>query len=312
MQKARTSVILGAVAVSISAMLWGFDGIVLTPRLYNLDVPFVVFMLHAIPFILMNLFLFKQYRYLSRFTASDYTVLLLIAVFGGAVGTISIVKALFILNFQKLTIVVLLQKLQPVFAIALAALFLKERLAKYYILWATLAILAGYFLTFGFNTPNFETGANTVYAALYSLLAAFSFGSSTVLSKKILLRHSFYTATFYRYGFTAVIMLVVILILNQTSNFINITSTNWIIFLVIAFTTGSGAIFLYYFGLTKVRAIIATICELFFPLSAIIFDYVFNDQKLSWVQWIAAFVMIYAIVNLNISNRKHRIKQSTK
>ena len=306
MNKIKSSVILGAIAVSISAILWGFDGIVLTPRLSNLDVSFVVFMLHLIPFTLMNLFLFRQYKYLNRFTINDFYILFLIAIFGGALGTISIVKALFLLEFKKLTIVVLLQKLQPVFAIALAAIFLKERLAKYYILLAGIAIIAGYFLTFGINSPNLDTGANTIYAALFALLAAFSFGSSTVLSKKILNTQHFYTATFYRYGFTTLIMFVVVLFSSKLPEFGKLTSLNIWIFILIGFTTGSGAIFLYYYGLNKIRAIIATICELFFPLSAIIFDYLFNHQKLSWVQWIAAGLMIYAIINLNISNRKHK------
>lgn len=306
LDKSKSSVIIGAIAVSISAILWGFDGIVLTPRLYNLDVSFVVFMLHLIPFVLMNIFLFRQYRFLKSFNSSDYYILFLIAVFGGALGTLSIVKALFLLNFQKLTIVVLLQKLQPVFAIALAAIFLKEKLARYYLIWAGIAIIAGYFLTFGHKIPNLDTGANTVYAALYALLAAFSFGSSTVLSKKILNKHSFHTATFYRYGFTTLIMFAIVIFTSKLNNFGNITSLNWIIFIIIGLTTGSGAIFLYYFGLKRIRAIIATICELFFPISAIIFDYIFNNQRLSWLQWLAAGVMIYSIINLNISNKKQK------
>ncbi|MDZ7741177.1 MAG: DMT family transporter [Bacteroidota bacterium] len=298
---------MGGVAVSISAILWGFDGVVLTPRLYNLNIGFVVFMLHALPFLLMNFFLFRQYRHLRSFSGNDLLIFILIALFGGAIGTMSIVKALFLVNFEKLTIVVLLQKLQPVFAIALAAIFLKEKMGKNYILWAALAILAGYFLTFGTRLPSLDSRSNTVYASLFALLAAFSFGSSTVLSKKILDRYSFHTATFYRYGFTAVIMTFFVLISAKFSEFSKMTFDNWLIFAIIAVTTGSGAIFLYYFGLKKVRAIIATICELFFPLSAIIFDYVFNDQQLSMVQWISAAVMIFAIVNLNISNRKRQL-----
>ncbi len=308
MDKTRSSVILGAIAVSISAILWGFDGIVLTPRLYNLDVGFVVFLLHVIPFVLMNAFLYRQYKYIKIFSKWDYVILILIALLGGTIGTLSIVKALFLVNFQELTIVVLLQKLQPVFAIALAAIFLKEKLGKNYLVWASLAIVAGYFLTFGQKSPNLDTGANTVYAALYALLAAFSFGSSTVLSKKILHKYSFHTATFYRYGFTTLIMLVVIAVAGYFNQFRQVTQTNWIIFIIIAVTTGSGAIFLYYYGLKKVRAIIATICELFFPLSAIILDYIFNDQKLTIIQWISAAIMIYAIINLNIYNRK-RVKK---
>lgn len=304
MLKEKKNIILGAVAVSISAIFWGFDGIVLTPSLYNLDVGYVVFMLHAIPFVIMNLFLFREYKYLKAFSPSDYFFIGLIALFGGAIGTMAIVRALFLVNFQHLTIVVLLQKLQPIFGIALAAIILKEKLGKYYIIWASIAIVGAYFLTFGFQMPNLETGANTVYAAIFALLASFSFGSSTVFSKKILNNYSYKTATFYRYGFTTAFMLIFVLITGKITQLSETTQLNWIIFFVIAITTGSGAIFLYYFGLTRVKAIIATICELFFPVSAIIFDYIFNDAKLSLVQWISAGVMIFAIVNLNRERAK--------
>jgi len=312
MLKEKKNIILGAVAVSISAIFWGFDGIVLTPRLYNLDVGYVVFMLHAIPFVIMNLFLFREYRYLKTFSTNDFFFISLIALFGGAIGTMAIVRALFLVNFQHLTIVVLLQKLQPIFGIALAAIILKEKLGKYYIIWASIAIVGGYFLTFGFHMPNLETGANTVYAAIFALLASFSFGSSTVFSKKILNNYSFKTATFYRYGFTTAIMLVFVLITGKITQVSETTQLNWIIFFVIAITTGSGAIFLYYFGLTRVKAIIATICELFFPVSAIIFDYIFNDAKLSLVQWISAGVMIFAIINLNRERAKKLERLSKK
>jgi len=81
---------------------------------------------------------------------------------------------------------------------------------------------------------------------------------------------------------------------------------HFILFMIIGLTTGSGAIFLYYYGLNKVKAIIATICELFFPISAIIFDFIFNDVNLSAVQWIAAIFMIFSIINLNLGNIKKR------
>lgn len=54
----------------------------------------------------------------------------LVALFGGSLGTLSIVKALFLVNFHHLTVVTLLQKLQPVFAIILARIILKEREGK--------------------------------------------------------------------------------------------------------------------------------------------------------------------------------------
>ena len=180
----RKSKIIGAITVSIASIMWGFDGVVLTPRLYNLEVSYVVFVLHLIPFLLMNVFLFKTYKHLKTFSSQDYAIFFLVALFGGAIGTMSIVKALFLVNFKQLTVVVLLQKLQPVFAISLAAIVLKEKLRKRFLIWASLAIIASYFLVFGLNLPDFNTEKNTIYAALFALLAAFAFGTSTVLSKK--------------------------------------------------------------------------------------------------------------------------------
>ncbi len=299
----KSSLIAGATAICISAMLWGLDGIVLTPQLYNLDLGLVVFVLHALPFVIMNLFLYKEYRLLKGFTPKDLIYIFLVALMGGAVGTMAIVKALFLVEFRDLTIVVLLQKLQPVFAIFLAAVLLRERMKKNYMLWASLAIIAGYFLTFGLKLPDFSAGSKTPLAAAYSLLAAFSFGSATVLSKGVLHRISFQAATFFRYGFTSIIMLIFVLIAGSLSSFSTITNHNWIIFLVITFTTGSGAIFLYYYGLRKVKAMVATICELCFPLSAILFDYFFHGKVLTPIQWISAAVMLIAIVRLSLGGK---------
>lgn len=295
----RNAIITGAVAISFAAIMWGLDGVVLTPRLYNLDVSFVVFVLHVIPFLLMQPFLYKEYRNLRIFSNKDLIVIALIALFGGAIGTISIVKALFLINFKELSVVVLLQKLQPVFAIILAAIILKEKINKYFILWSSIALIGGYFMTFGISAPDFRTGSKTAISALYALLAAFSFGSSTVFSKMILMKYSFKTATFYRYGFTALIMMIFIFMSGKSFQFSEVTPNNWLIFFIIALTTGSGAILLYYYGLNHVRASLAVMCELFFPISTIIFDYIFNDSRLSAIQWISAGIMVFAIVNLN-------------
>lgn len=299
MERNNKELIKGTAAIGFSAILWGFDGVVLTPRLHGLDVGYVVFMLHFIPFVLMNIFMFNEYKQLKNFLRQDYITFSLIAVFGGAVGTMAIVKALFLVNFQDLSVVVLLQKLQPIFAISLAALLLKEKIKKNFILWASLAIFASYFLTFGFSLPNMNSDRHTVYAALLAVLAAFSFGSSTVFSKKVLMNFNFKTATFFRYGFTAAIMLVYVLVFGKYTEITHTSDMHWFLFVLIGLTTGSGAIFIYYFGLRRVRAMEATISELLFPISAIFFDYVVNGSIMSPIQLISAAVMIFAIIKLN-------------
>jgi drug/metabolite transporter (DMT)-like permease len=209
------------------------------------------------------------------------------------------VKSLFLVNFNHLSAIVLLQKLQPVFAITLAAIFLKERMRSSFALWTALAIGAGYFLTFGWNLPHIDGGQNMVYAALFALLAAFSFGASTVFSKYSLNSFSFSSATFFRYGFTTVIMLIYMIFTWKWVQFQFVTPQNWLIILLICATTGSGAIFLYYYGLRKINAMTSTIVELFFPISAIVFDYLFNGNKLSPIQWTAATLMLFCIFMLN-------------
>jgi drug/metabolite transporter (DMT)-like permease len=299
MKLIKNQVIAGSIAISISAILWGFDGVVLTPRLYNLHVGWVVFVLHAFPFLIMNLFLFRQWKNLGSFMKQDYIMFFLVALFGGAIGTMSIVRAVFLVQFHQLSVVVLLQKLQPIFAIILAAILLKETIKKNFVIWASVAVVASYFLTFGFSKPDLNTGDNTFLAAMYALVAAFSFGSSTVFSKKILMNHNFVTATFFRYGFTSFILLIYVLASGLISQYQVTTPTNWLLFLIIGTTTGSGAIFIYYYGLRRVKAIIATISELLFPVSAILFDYLFNGSVLSPVQIASAAIMVFAIIKLN-------------
>ncbi len=93
-------------------------------------------------------------------------------------------------------------------------------------------------------------------------------------------------------------MLIYVVLFGQYVEISQTTPTNWLYFVIIGITTGSGAIFIYYYGLRRVKAIVATISELLFPISAIIFDYLVNDSVLSPVQLISAAVMVIAIIKL--------------
>jgi drug/metabolite transporter (DMT)-like permease len=113
------------------------------------------------------------------------------------------------------------------------------------------------------------------------------------------MNHNFVTATFFRYLFTSVIMVLFVLGTGAFTEIYKVTNENRIYFIIIGLTTGSGAIFLYYYGLRRVKAIVATMGELLFPISAIIFDYLINDSLLSPVQLLSAAVMVFALIKLN-------------
>ncbi|HHH53839.1 MAG TPA: EamA family transporter, partial [Bacteroidetes bacterium] len=167
-----------------------------------------------------------------------------------------------------------------------------------------ISIISGYFLTFGLTKPDLHADSNTIKAALLSVLAAFSFGSSTVFSKEILKKVDFITATFFRYGTTFLLLLPIIIVTGLYNQINELTTTNWIVISIISITTGSGAIFLYYLGLRHVKASISTISELFFPLTAIILDYYINGNLLSPVQWLSAAIMIFSIIKANLEKKK--------
>jgi drug/metabolite transporter (DMT)-like permease len=296
------------VFIVFAAVIWAVDGIILRPTLYSLSVPMVVLIESTIAFVLLTPFLYHHYTELAKLKQRDWLAFFLVALFGGAIGTMAITKALFYVNYINLSIVVLIQKLQPVFAIALAALLLKEKLNKSYFFWGGVAIVSSYFMTFGISIPSLANNENVIAAALFALLSAFSFGASTVFSKRGLRNIRFETATYLRLLLTAVLLLPVTLVLEGGIPLKTIEGHQWGVFFVIAFVTGIISTFAYYFGLKKVKASVATIAELTFPMAAILLEFIIRDNLLSAVQWLAAVLLLFAIYK--VSNTKQRYVES--
>ncbi len=290
--------------VIVAASLWGVDSIVLRPHLYTLPVPMVVFLESLIVAILLMPILFKRFSDLKNLKGLDLLAFGGVALFGGAIGTMAITKALFYVNYVNLSVVVLIQKLQPVFALILAALLLKERLPKIFFVWAGIAVVGAFLMTFGMKIPNIDTGDKTFIASLFALLAAFSFGFSTVLSKRALKNVTYELGTYLRFVITTILMIVIIEVTGDISSIREVTDTQWMIFMIIAFTSGGLAIFLYYYGLKRISASVATIAELSFPLTAILLEYLIHDNILDWLQWIGAIILIYSIIQVSRINLK--------
>ena len=295
----QNSKLLAPLLVVIAAALWAVDGIVLRPSLYSLPVPLVVLVESSIVAILLTPFFIKKLSSLRYLKKKDWLAFFGVALLGGAIGTMAITKALFYVNFVNLSVVILLQKLQPVFAISLATVLLKEKLPKEFFLWAGLAIIGAYFMTFGLSAPNFSTGDKTTIAALFALLAAFSFSSSTVLSKRALRNVDYEMGTYLRFLFASIIMFIISATTGDIYSVTIVTPKQIIIFLIIAFTTGGAAIFLYYYGLKRISASVASICELAFPLTAVVLEYFVHGNILSPIQWMGAAVLLISILKVS-------------
>lgn len=285
--------------VVVAAVLWGVDGIILRPGLYTLPVPLVVLVESALVTLYLTPVFRRRVVAVRAFHLHDWLAFLGVAILGGAVGTMAITRALFYVNYVNLSIVVLIQKLQPVIALTLAALFLKERLPAVFFLWAALALSGTYIMTFGVHLPEINSGDKTTAAAFFSFLAAISFASSTVLSKRALKNVSFELATYLRFFISTLVMLIVVLSLGQLPAIRTVSRQQALIFGLIAVTTGGPAIFLYYYGLKKITASVAAVCELAFPLSAILFEYFVRKHLLSPLQWLGAGMLLFSIVQVS-------------
>ncbi len=287
--------------VVIAATLWAVDGIVLRPALFALPVALVVLVESTIVALLLTPFFVRRLFTLKNLRAADWLAFIGVAILGGAVGTMAITKALFFVNYVNLSIVILIQKLQPAFALLLAAVLLKERLSWTFFFWATLAVIGAYLATFGLNLPNFTTGDKTEAAAFFALVAAIAFASSTVLSKRALENVGFQMGTYLRFVMAALFMVVVALASGATSQVDRITQKQLLLFLLIAVTTGGPGVFIYYYGLKRIKASVAAICELAFPLSAVLLEYFIRGNMLSLMQWagvLALFMGIFQVTRV--------------
>ena len=292
---------LPALAVISAAILWSFDG-VLRQNLYALPSFLIVALEHLIGAIIFFPLLLKGWKEVSALQQRGWISVLWISVCGGILGTFFYTKALSYVNYIDLSVVVLLQKFQPIFAIALAAIVLKEKITIRFLVLAVAAIVGGYFVTFG-NQPLNEWSDKTMIAALLSLLAAFSWGSSTVLGKHALNRLSFETVTSLRLTVTGAIMLFILISTGQAETISQVNIENWKYIFIIVLSTGSLALFIYYYGLNHLPASHVTLYELFWPLSAVTMDWYIYGRVMSLVQWLGAALLLGAIVLLSYKNK---------
>ncbi len=285
----------GPLFVIIAALLWSFDGVLRT-TLYTLPPAVVVFYEHLLGAVILLFFSFKWIPDLKKMTRKEWIAIAVVALFSGALGTILYTAALGKINYSQYSVVVLLQQqLQPIWAISAAAILLREKVNKNFLFWAALALIAAYFITFKDLTVNLETGAGTALAGLLALGAGFMWGTSTAISKYVLNKVSFLSATALRFFLAPIFALFLIIPFNQTQALFTLNTSQWLTLLLITFSTGMVALGFYYYGLKKTPARITTLCELVWPASAIFIDYFLFHKTLNLTQILGVFVLLFAI-----------------
>lgn len=288
---------IGPFFIIIASLLWSMDGL-LRVGLYSLPPAVVVFWEHVLGLIILSPFLFKNRAEIKSLTKKEWGALLIVGLFSGALGTIFYTKALGLINYIQFSVVVLLQQLQPIWAILTAAVLLKEKITKDFVKWAGIAIVASYFVTFKDLTINLETGSGTIAAALLALFAGVMWATSTSFSKIVLKKVSFTTATLLRFIAAPLFAFIIINLMGQYASVTAISSAQWVSLIAITFSTGMVALLIYYYGLKKTPARVSAICELAWPASAIFIDYAYFHKSLSLTQIAGVIVLIFAMYRI--------------
>ena len=291
---------LPALAVISAAILWSLDGYI-RQNLFSLPSFLIISLEHAIGAIIFFPLLIKGLNEIYSLNQRGWISVFWISICGGVLGTFFYTKALSYVEYIDLSVVVLLQKFQPIFAIALAAIILKEKITKRFFMLAIAAIIGGYLITFG-NNPIENWNDKTIIASLLALLAAFSWGSSTVLGKHALNQISFMTITSLRLTITAAITLFIIISNSQYELIPEMTFGNWLYIILIVISTGSIALFIYYYGLNHLPASHVTIYELFWPLSAVTIDWFIYERIMTVYQFLGAILLLTSIILLSNEN----------
>jgi drug/metabolite transporter (DMT)-like permease len=284
---------LGVLLVALGAALWGTDAVLRVPLLEVMSPPAIVLSEHLVLLLYSVPAVALGWRIFPRLGVSQWIALLVIAWGGSALATLLFTAAFALGNP---TVVILLQKTQPLFAIVLAHILLQERLRWAYWPCFVVAVLGAYLISFDGLVEPFEAlGSAQAQTAALTLGAAMLWGSSTALGRFVLKDVPFHTLT----GTRLLLALPFLWVIALTQGSLGEVGTGLAAeparVVLLALIPGLLGLLLYYRGLSGTKASYATLAEISFPASAVALNWIFLGVGLSANQ-ILGFALLWAAI----------------
>jgi drug/metabolite transporter (DMT)-like permease len=283
----------GVIFVIAACLLWSLDTLFRYPLLgEGISAERIVFHEHLFLTLIFIPFLYKNR---SRIWLSQVNHIFYFAIIGGlgsAVGTLAFTKAFSLISPS---LVILLQKLQPLVAIILAKVLLKEELQSKFIFWALLCLVGGGLISYDDILPIFFfegdlLGSTAFQGYALTLLAVVSWGAATVFGKKLSLEGYSETEIMSGRFLMGFIFLIPLLATGQIT-FLTQTIVVGKVLIMVA-VSGLLGMFLYYKGLKKLPARLCALAEMFFPFCAITVNWIFLNQALSPMEMIGGGLLL--------------------
>lgn len=294
----RTVDRLAVILVALAAMLWGTDSIFRIPLLQHLGkAPLMqstqlVFMEHLVLTLAVIPILWINRAEIARLTRVQWLAVAAIGVGASALATV-----LFTMSFGYGHFIetLLLQKTQPVIAILLAAIFLRERLSSAAYVLIPIAILGAYLIAIPDPWHPQNAWADFhVAAALLALGASALWGAATVLGRYTLNGLRFTTVTALRFTTGLPALLVLLFVIGGPAGFQNYRVADAPLYLGVALVPGLIAMLLYYRGLASTPASMATLAELAFPITGVLVNlFLVSPRQSLTLDQVAGIVVLW-------------------
>jgi len=284
--------------VFLAAMLWATDGPFRVYLTKDLSSNFIVLVEHFINLLFVIPLLVISRESIKKLSKRDWIFVLIIGIGGSALASIAFTQAF---HYVNPSVAILLQKLQPFIAILLAQIILKESMPKKFFLWAGVAILGAYIISFPNITPQLYEGEvfnPNIVGVSYAVLAAILWGASTVFGKYVLNTVSFEAMTALRFVVAFVFLLALNIFDGGLAQINLVTSTDLLFLIIVSIVSGSMSLLLYYRGLQFTKASIATLAELGFVFAALLINIIFLGTGLVFIRIIGIILLLLAVLKL--------------
>ena len=232
-------------------------------------------------------------RALALFDLRDWLALAVLGCGSSALATLLFTVAF---TYGRPNTPVLLQQLQPLFAIAGARLLLGERLQRRYGLYLMGGVVGSYLVAFAH--PLSPGGIDGWAPALLAVSAALLWGLGTVLGRHLGAKLPFAELTALRLTTGLVAALVALGVTGDASAYSHVSAKALLALVLLALVPGLLSLLVYYRGLRATPAAAATLGELAFPFTALFLDYLAFGSTLSPSQWVGLALLVTTITTM--------------
>ena len=271
----RLAAVPGVILIAVAAAMWGTDPIIRKTMNPTTSATTIVFGEHVILVLCTLPLLLAAVPAVVRAGRSYVAAAVVVGAGSSALATILFTQAF--VDGNPVTPVVL-QKVQPLVAVSLAAVMLGERPRPRFGLFLVGGVAGTWLMAF--PSP-FHVSLHGLAPVLYALAAAALWALGTVLGRFLALEMPFEQVTAVRFAFGLPAALAAVLVLGAP---FRASLHDELFIALLALVTGLVALLLYYYGLQRTTASVASIAELAFPVVAITVGYFAFDATLTGTQ----------------------------